>query len=148
MAYTKRSRDRYKNFVALLGGLAAFGTVAGTGAAAGLAAHDSEVRDQEQQRERAEAAAARAAVAMLSQPVRQITVIRTRPSRTVVHTRVVHAASAPGSATPATGGTVAGAPYPSTTGSSSGSSQAVSAAPPPAPAPAPAPAPSSGSTKP
>ena len=46
MRYTARTRDRYKNLVALLTGAATFGTVAATGAVTGIAAHDSALRDR------------------------------------------------------------------------------------------------------
>jgi len=132
MRYSARTRDRYKNLVALLTGAATFGTVAATGAVTGIAAHDSALRD----RARAEAdafrtASARAAAVRARQRIPWsplVTVLKNRPHRTVVHTVVVHRVSRPGVASVGAGAPVSAPPARA-----------------PAPPPAPAPAPSSGS---
>jgi hypothetical protein len=151
MAYTPRSRDRYKSFMALLTGLTAFGTATATGAATGLAAHRTAVRDQQRQQATAfaaEQARAEATRRLQWQPrSRLVRVVRTRPYRTVVVTRVVHQVSRSGAAT--VGGGAVSAPVPAAPAvqSSGGTVRSTSSGPvaPPPPAPAPAPAPSSGS---
>ncbi len=156
MRYTPSSRDRYKNLVALLTGAATFGSVAATGAATGLAAHQSALRDRA--REEADAfrvAAARATAGRAAQRIPWsplTTLVKTRPQRTVVRTVVVHRASRAGVAAAGAGAPVSSpvyqpAPAASAPSGGSGGGSTVSRAPSPprAPAPAPAPAPSSGS---
>lgn len=152
MRYTPRSRDRYKNLLALMTGVATFGSFAGTGIVTGVAAHDTALQDQERAQADALAAAAqRAAASRAAQPLPYsptIVVTKARPQKTVVEEVSVPAAAAVGS-----GGTVsptapaappvAAAPAPPAGGTTV--SQAPPAAPAPPPAPAPAPAPSSGS---
>ncbi len=155
MRYTPRSRDRYKSLVALTTGVVALGSFAATGVATGLAAKQTTERDAARADAEATAAAlARAAAARARQPLPwspQITVVKHRPSRTVVRTHVVHQVSSVGVAAPASGGSVGySAPVqsaPSTSSGGGGASTTFSAPPPPPPppAPAPAPAPSSGS---
>ena len=150
MRYTSRSRDRYRGLMSLLTGLAAFGTVAASGAATGLAARQTAVRN----RERADAAALAAEQARadsvrsaMSQRPRTVRVTKTRATRTVVVTRVVHAVSGPGVASVGGGAVTAPQPVSAPAASSASHSTSTSAAPPPTPPPAaaPAPAPSSGS---
>ena len=161
MRYTARTRDRSKNLLALLTGAATFGTVAATGAVTGVVAHRSAL--DAQAREEADAfrtASVRAAAGRAAQRIpwsRVVTVVKDRPRRTVVHTVVVHRASAPGVAAAGAGAPLSTPSYSSPVSSSgpsgSGSVTRVPSpprvvpapAPPPAPAPAPAPAPSSGS---
>ena len=113
MRYTPRTRDRYKNLVALLTGAATFGTVAATGAVTGIAAHHSALRDRA--REEADAfrtASARAAAVRARQRIPWsplVTVVKTRPHRTVVRTVVVHRVSRPGVASVGAG---AAGPHP------------------------------------
>jgi len=154
MRYTPRTRDRYKNLVALLTGAATFGTVAATGAVTGIAAHHSALRDRA--REEADAfrtASARAAAVRARQRIPWsplVTVLKTRPHRTVVRTVVVHRVSSPGVASVGAGAPVRApvrAPSVSTPAYHPPTTVSRAAPPPrpPAPAPAPAPAPSSGS---
>jgi hypothetical protein len=151
MPYTARSRDRYKMLAALTTGTVAFGTVAATGVATGLAANATAERDLARRQEEAQAAAqAQAAWRRSVQvaPVHRVVVVtRTRPQRTVVHTRVVHQVSGTGVAQVGTGGTVTqpvsgAAPAPAPVRTQTSTQQA---APPPPPPPPPPPAPSSGS---
>jgi hypothetical protein len=133
-------RDVYKAAAAGVTGLTAFGALAVTGTVAGAAAHEKALQD------------AQKAVPPAPAPAPQV-VEKRRRHRTVVHTRVVHEASAPAVTRPATGGTVT--THTSTAGTPSHSSgstvthaapkPAPAPAPKPAPKPAPAPAPSSGS---
>ena len=100
MRYTPRTRDRYKNLVALLTGAATFGTVAATGAVTGIAAHHSALLDRAREEADAfrtdstRAAAVRARQRIPWSPL--VTVVKTRPHRTVVRTVVVHRVSSPG----------------------------------------------------
>lgn len=126
-------RDIFKAATVGATGFTAFGALAVTGAVAGTAAHQKALEDAAKP---APPAAAPAATA----PVVQ----KRRAHRTVVRTKVVHAASTVGVARPTTGGTVVSHSAPSTTShssSSSGSSTTTHSAPKPAPAPQPAPAP-------
>jgi hypothetical protein len=136
-------RDVYKAATAGVTGITAFGALAVTGAVAGTAAHDKALQDA------AKAAAtpppAAPTTAAQAAPKR-------RPHRTIVHTKVVHAASTPTVTRPATGGTVTSHATSSTTTHTSTVTHAApkpapapAPAPKPAPKPAPAPAPSSGS---
>lgn len=153
MAYTARSRDRYKTLAALSTGVVVFGTVTATGAVTGLAAHETSLRDQAQQEQQARQAAKESAAyqrKLYRNAARvdpgTVTIERSRPHRTVVHTRVVHQAGAPGVAQVGGGAPVTSAP--TTTGSAGSSGGSSTAAlPPPAPPPPPPkpPAPSSGS---
>ncbi|QWZ09029.1 hypothetical protein KRR39_04155 [Nocardioides panacis] len=165
MRYTARSRDRSKNLLALLTGAATFGTVAATGAVTGVAAHRSALDTQAREEADAfRAASVRAAAGRAAQRIpwsRVVTVVKDRPRRTVVHTVVVHRASAPGVASAGAGAPVSTPSYvpPAPSSGSSGRGPVTRApsppqpapqpapapAPKPAPAPAPAPAPSSGS---
>src|SRR5680860_1301454 len=109
MRYTPRSRDRYKNLLALMTGLATFGTFAATGTVTGLAAHQTALRDQE--REQTDALAARAqrtAASRATPPLPYsptITLTKTRPQDTVVRQVSVPAVTSVGE-----GGTVSSAP--------------------------------------
>jgi hypothetical protein len=150
MHYTTRSRDRWKAALALLTGLASFGTVTAVGAATGLAARQTGLRDQhraaEQAYQQAQARAAALRRAQWQPASRVIEVTRTRPHRTVVLTRVVHVASAPGVAVAGPNPAVSAPVHyaaPSTGGGTTTSSSTVPAPPPPPPPPPPAP--SSGS---
>ena len=145
MRYTPRSRDRYKNLLALMTGLATFGAFAGTGTVTGLAAHQTAMRDQERaQADALTAGVQRAAASRSVHPLPYsptIIVTKPRPQKTVVEQ-----VSVPGAAAVGSGGAVSAAPAaPAAGGSASSSSAAPAPAPPPAPAPAPVPAPSSGS---
>ena len=151
MTYTARSRDRYKLLAALTTGAVTFGAAAATGAATGVAAQATAEQDNAKRQEQAAAQAqAMAAYRRSVQPTpgsRTIVVTKTRPHRTVVHTRIVHQVSGPGVATVGGGSPVTVRPATSS-GSSTGGSSAVTshpAAPPPPPPPPPPPAPSSGS---
>lgn len=150
MPYTARTRDRYKLLAALTTGTVAFGTVAATGVATGLAAHATAERDLARRQEDAQAAAqALAAWRRSAQvaPVRRVVVVtHARPQRTVVHTRVVHQVSGAGVAQVGAGGTVSrpvtvSAPAPAPVNTQTSTQQAA----PPPPPPPPPPAPSSGS---
>jgi hypothetical protein len=132
-------RDVYKAAAAGVTGLTAFGALAVTGTVAGAAAHEKALQDAQK-------------VVPPAPPAAPQVVEKRRRHHTVVRTRVVHEASAPTVARPATGGTVST----STSTHSSGSTvthaapkpapkPAPAPAPKPAPKPAPAPAPSSGS---
>jgi hypothetical protein len=150
MPYTARSRDRYKMLAALTTGVVAFGTVAATGVATGLAAHATAERDLARRQQDAQAAAQALAARRRSVQVaparRVIIVTRTRPQRTVVHTRVVHRVSSSGVAQVGVGGAVTSsaglaAPAPAPVRVQASTPQAA----PPPPPPPPPPAPSSGS---
>lgn len=150
MQYTTRSRDRWKGALALLTGLASFGTVTAVGAATGLAARQTGLRDQhraeEQAYQQAQARAAAMRRVQWQQSSRLVRITRTRPQRTQVVTRVVHVVSAPGVAVAAPNPAVSAPVHyaaPSTSGGSTTSSSTVPAPPPPPPPPPPAP--SSGS---
>lgn len=147
MPYTARSRDRYKLLAALTTGTVAFGTVAATGVATGLAAHATAERDLARRQQDAQAAAQALAAwrrsAQVAPARRVVIVTKPRPRRTVVHTRVVHQVSGVGVAQVGAGGVVTrpvagAAPAPVRTRTS-----IQQAAPPPPPPPPPAP--SSGS---
>jgi hypothetical protein len=150
MPYTARSRDRYKLLAALTTGTVAFGTVAATGVATGLAAQATAEHDLARRQEEAQVAAqALAAWRRSAQPAparRVVVVTQPRPQRTIVHTRVVHQVSGAGVArvgvgaavTRPVGGAAPAAPAPVRTRTST--QQAAAPAPPPPP-----PAPSSGS---
>lgn len=122
-------RDVYKAATAGLTGVTAFGALAVTGAVAGTAAHAKALDD-----------AGKVAPPAAATPE---VVTKRRAHRTVVRTRIVHAASSGAVASPGTGGTVSS----SSTSHSSGHTSTYSAPKPaaPKPAPKPAPAPSSGS---
>lgn len=161
MRYTPRSRDRYKNLLALLTGAAAFGSFVATGAVTGLAAR--QMGEQDQAKEQAKADAARAHQVAASRATQRIawtpriTVSEPRPQRTVVERVSGPAAASPGSGGPvtsnaATSNAATSSPVTSSpatasqpAGSTSTSSAPAAPAPAPAAAPAPAPAPSSGS---
>ncbi len=152
--HTPRRRDLYQAATAVLTGLAAFGSLVGTGYAAGAIAHRQDLVDKGEQQSKTPAAT----TAAPTPPVKAVA--RRRPYRTVVRTEVVHQVSS-NAATVGTGGTISatatggsgsGAGSASSSSSSSSSSGGggghAAPAPPaqaPAPAPKPAPAPSSGS---
>lgn len=127
-------RDVYKVATAGLTGVTAFGALAVTGVVAGTAAREKALQDAQQK------------TAQPAAPATQV-VTKRRKHRTVVRTRVVHAAST-GAASTGTGGTIS---RPSSGGgtssgghSSGGGGTTTHSSPKPA-APNPPPAPSSGS---
>ena len=131
-------RDVYKAATAGFTGVTAFGALAVTGVVAGTAAHDKALQD-----------AAKAATPPAAPVTTPQAAAKRRPHRTVVRTRVVHAAST-AVTRPATGGTVTSHTTSATSHTSTStvthhSAPAPAPAPAPKPKPAPAPAPSSGS---
>lgn len=130
-------RDVYKAATAGLTGMTAFGALAVTGAVAGSAAHQKALDDASN-------------AAQPAAPTTPQVVTERRPHRTVVRTRVVHAASGGTVARPGSGGAVSshassgGSSSHASTSHSGGSTTTTHTAPKPA-APAPPPAPSSGS---
>lgn len=147
--HTPGRRDLYKAATAVLTGLAAFGSLAGTGYAAGAIARQQDLGDKDEQQSPTPAAT----VAAPATPV--TTVAKRRPYRTVVRTDVVHRVST-NAASVGTGGTISatatggsriGSGSASSSSSSGGGGHAAPRPPAqaPAPAPRPAPAPSSGS---
>lgn len=148
---TPQVRNRFQFLTAAATGVAAFGTLAGTGLVTGQVAA---AYDQENAR-KAEAAARQAADAARQAAAQTPVVItKRRPHRTVVRTVVVNQASSTWAATPSSGGTIrqsTSRPTSHTTSHSTRPSTGTSRpsrpapAPKPAPRPAPKPAPSSGS---
>ena len=94
MAYTPRTRDRYRLLVSAVSGLTTVGVVAATGAVTGLAAEQTARRDAA----RAQAAGMPATPTRTAnrEPHRAV-VWKRRPHRTVVSTRVIQQASSPSS---------------------------------------------------
>ena len=144
MAYTPRTRDRYRLLVSAVSGLTTVGVVAATGAVTGLAAEQTARRD-----------AARAqAAGMPATPTRTATrethravVWKRRPHRTVVSTRVIQQASSAlelGGSTPALPGPSPGGTPPGSPSPHPGPAPTPTTAPSPQPPP-PTPAPPSGS---
>lgn len=146
MTYSPRSRDRFLRLVAVLTGTATFATMTATGVATGLAARQTGLRDRERALEQARLAEARRAAALreAARSPRVVVLTKQRPTRTVVHTRVVHQVSSGGVATVGSGSVLSSSTSGGTSGSSTAGSPGV-VAPAPPPPPAPAPAPTSGS---
>lgn len=138
MAYTTRTRDRYRLAVRTTTAIVAAGAIAATGWLTGAAAQDH-ARAAADQQARKDAAARKAYdvwVAEYGDPAHYQgpqTVLRERPTKTRVTTRYVSGAGS--SASLGQGGTVS-------TPSQPGSTNPV---PPPPPPPPPPPAPSNGS---
>jgi hypothetical protein len=88
MRYTPKSRDRYKNLLALLTGAATFGSFVATGAVTGAAARQTGEEEQAKAAKEAEAARVKysAALAAARQPAWTpvVTLTDQRPQRTVV----------------------------------------------------------------
>ena len=147
MSYDNRTRDRYRDLVTGVTGVAGVGALTVTGALMGLAADDTPDEQPAVTGQNAQAAQKQRAHRRTEQPGPQL---RQRPYVTRVTIRYVTGA---GTAQPGPGGAVA----PAASGGSTGSTGAAPppappAAPPATPAPAPAPpppaaepAPSSGS---
>lgn len=160
LRHTPGKRDFYLSLTATLTGVAAFGSLAGTGYVVGSVTHKQNL-EQQRHDEGATATSATAAPRSAKPPV--LTILKRRPHRTVVQTQVIH--RAPVSVSVGSGGTVSSAAttsqsgssgYSGSTGGGGSSSNGTNAhaanpaprpaaQPKPAPRPAPKPAPSAGS---
>ncbi len=119
MAYTARSRDRFKSLAAVVTGVTTFASVGVAGAATGLAARQTALGDQAGPQGQASQGASQARLQ--------------RPTRTVVRTRILHRVSVPGVAAVGPGGLVTAPAPPAVGASGGGGSSMPPALPPPAP---------------
>jgi hypothetical protein len=130
--YSEHSRDLFRSATAVVTGLAAFGTVAGTGLATVASAHETQRRDAAKARAASLDAERRARPDPMLRVPRPVLLVRARTHRVVVRTRIVklvaQAAFTPAPAPPVSAWRAPTAP-----------AAPAPAAPPPAPAPAPAP---------
>ncbi len=149
MPYTPRTRDRFRLLASGLTGLTTVGVVAATGAATGLAAHQT--ADEAARRDVGRKDASGTMIANAPATPREVldhsVVWKRRPHRTVVSTRVLLQAGTAsfelGGATPLPG-TASRGPHPGRTSPHDGPTPAASPPPTPVPSP-PGPAPTSGS---